>query len=54
MYKNIIKIALKGIALAMGVAVIVLSTLKTLDVKNGVSMLGMGLTALALANFQEQ
>ena len=32
---------------------IVLSTLKTLDVTAGVSMLGMGLTALALANFQE-
>jgi hypothetical protein len=53
MYKNITKIALKGIALAMGVAVIVLGTLKTLDVNTGVSMLGMGLTALALANFQE-
>jgi hypothetical protein len=53
MYKNITKIALKGIALAMGVAVIVLGTLKTLDVNTGISMLGMGLTALALANFQE-
>lgn len=53
MYKNITKIALKGIALAMGVAVIVMSTLKTLDVNAGVSMLGFGLTALALANFQE-
>jgi tRNA A37 threonylcarbamoyladenosine modification protein TsaB len=30
MYKNITKIALKGIAMAMGVAVIVMSTLKTL------------------------
>ena len=53
MYKNITKISLKGIALAMGIAVIVLSTLKTLDVTAGISMLGMGLTALALANFQE-
>lgn len=53
MYKNITKIALKGIALAMGVAVIVMSTLKTLDVNAGVSMLGIGLTALALANLQE-
>jgi len=52
MYKSITKIALKGIALAMGVAVIVLGTLKTLDVSAGVSMLGMGLTALALLNFQ--
>lgn len=53
MYKNITKIALKGIAMAMGVAVIVMSTLKTLDINAGVSMLGFGMTALALANFQE-
>lgn len=53
MYKNIVKIALKGIALAMGVAVIVMSTLKTLDVSAGVSMLGMGLAALALASLQD-
>ncbi len=53
MLKNITKIALKGIAMAMGVAVIVLSTLKTLDVTAGVSMLGLGLAALTLANFQE-
>lgn len=53
MYKNITKIALKGLALAMGVAVIVLGTLKSLDINSGISMLGFGLTALALANFQE-
>lgn len=53
MNKNIVKVALKGIAMAMGVAVIVMSTFKTLDVNAGVSMLGMGLTALALANLQE-
>lgn len=54
MYKNITRIALKGIALAMGVAVVVLSTLKTLDITSGVSMLGLGLAALALASFQEK
>jgi hypothetical protein len=53
MYKKISKIALKGIALAMGIAVIVMSTLKTLDVSDGVSMLGMGLAALALSNLQD-
>ena len=53
MAKNITRIALKGIAFAMGVAVIVISTLNTLDVKTGVSMLGMGLAALALANLQD-
>jgi hypothetical protein len=30
-----------------------MSTLKTLDTNTGVSMLGMGLGALALASFQE-
>ena len=53
MYKNITRIALKGIALAMGVAVVVLCTLETLDIPSGVSMLGFGLAALALASFQE-
>jgi hypothetical protein len=53
MYKKITKIALKGIAFAMGVAVIVMSVLKTLDIDAGVSMLGLGLAALALANLQE-
>lgn len=53
MVKNITKIALKGIALAMGIAIIVMGTLQTLDVNSGVSMLGIGLAALALASFQE-
>jgi hypothetical protein len=53
MYKKISKIALKGIALAMGVAVIVMSTLKTLDINAGVHMLGFGLAALALSNLQD-
>jgi hypothetical protein len=54
MNKNIVKIALKGIALAMGVAVIVMSVLKTLDINAGVTMLGMGLAALSLVILQEQ
>lgn len=53
MAKNITKSALKGIALAMGVAVIVMSTLKTLNIQSGVSMLGMGLAALALVSLQD-
>ncbi len=42
MYRNIVKIALKGIGMARGVAVIVMSAFKTLDVNAGISMLGMG------------
>lgn len=53
MNTHIVKIALKGIAMAMGIAVIVMSALNTLEAGAGVSMLGMGLTALALASFQE-
>jgi hypothetical protein len=53
MFKKITNIALKGIAMATGVAVIVMSALKILDVTEGVSLLGIGLAALALANFQE-
>jgi hypothetical protein len=53
MVKNITKTALRGMAMATGVAVIVMSALKTLDVSEGVSLLGIGLAALALANFQE-
>ncbi len=53
MIRNITRIALKGIALAMGVAVIVMSALKTLDITASVSLLGIGLAALALANFQK-
>jgi hypothetical protein len=37
---------------ATGIAVIVMSILKTLDVAAGVSLLGIGLAALALASFQ--
>lgn len=53
MYKHIVRVALQGIALAMGVAVVVMSTLNTLDVSTGVSMLGFGLAAIALAGFQQ-
>lgn len=43
MTRNISKIVLKGIAFAIGMVVIVMSTLETLDNIAGVSMLGMGL-----------
>ena len=40
--------ALKAVALAMGIAVAVLSTLGALDTRSGMFMLGLGLAALAL------
>lgn len=54
MNKNIVSVALKGVALAMGVAVIVLNTLGTLTVNTAVTLLSIGLTALAIAALQKE
>ncbi len=54
MYKKILSTTLKGIAVAMGVAVIVLNTLRTLTIETAVPMLGFGLTALAIAALQNE
>jgi len=53
MNKNIVSIGLKGIAVAMGIAVIVLNILGTLNANNAVNMLGIGLAALAIAAMQK-
>jgi len=50
MNKNVI-LVLKAVALAMGVAVIVLSILHTATLETTVSLLGFGLFAVALASF---
>ena len=52
MRKNIISTALKGIAVAMGVAVIVLNTLGALSTETAVTLLSIGLTALAIESLQ--
>ncbi len=54
MTKNIVSIALKGIALAMGVATMVLNLFGTLDMKSVAGMLGFGLAALAIAALQDR
>jgi len=54
MNKNIVSIALKGLALAMGVAVIVLNILGALTAENAVNLLSIGLTALAMAALQKE
>ena len=51
---EILDIALKGIALAMGIAVVVLSFLNQIEIKNAMSMLGMGLVCLALSQFSNK
>lgn len=52
--KEIFQIVCKGIALAMGIAVVVLSILDALDIKSGMAMLGLGLACTALCSFQEK
>jgi hypothetical protein len=42
----------KAVALAIGVAVIVLSILKTLSPSAGMLMLGLGVAALGIASFK--
>ena len=51
---EILDIALKGIALAMGIAVVVLSFLNQIEIKNAMSMLGIGLVCLALSQFSNK
>lgn len=53
MNRNVLDTVLKAVALAMGVVVIVLNTLGSLKVENGVAFLGIGLTCLAIAALQK-
>jgi hypothetical protein len=53
MNKKIFSIALKGVAVAMCVAVIVLRTIGTLTSETAVTLLSIGLTALAIAALQD-
>ena len=53
MFKNLLDTIYKGIALAMGVAVIVLNTLGSLSAGSAFTLLGIGLAALALAALQK-
>ncbi len=53
MTKNIVSIALKGIALALAIAVIVLHILGTSDAANLAGLLAIGLAALAFEGLRE-
>lgn len=53
MIKRITSLALKGIALAMAVAVVVLHTLGSLPSQSAIAMLAFGLAALALESIQK-
>ena len=51
---ELIILALKGIALAMGVAVVVLSFLNKIDTTSAIDMLGLGLACLAVTQFSHK
>ena len=51
---ELITLVLKGIALAMGVAVVVLSFLNEIDTTSAIGMLGLGLACLAVTQFFTQ
>lgn len=47
-YKDIVALILKVIPLAMGIAVVVLSILKEIDMYTGFTMLGIGMACLSI------
>jgi hypothetical protein len=53
MNKNLLDTIFKAVALGMGVAVIVLNTLGSLSVDTAITLLSIGLTALAIAGLQK-
>lgn len=47
-FDEIVDLAFKGVALAMGIAVVVLSIMKQIEIESAITMLGIGLTSLAI------
>ena len=54
MNKNLVNTILKAVALAMGVAVVVLNILGAATALTSITLLGFGLTLLALLQFMEK
>lgn len=52
-YQDIINLALKGVALGMATAVVVLGILNAVTLETSVTMLGIGLFTLALYALQD-
>lgn len=53
-FKRNIHITLRCVALALGIAVVVLSKLNNLDPNSSVAMLGIGLTCLAISILEDK
>ena len=49
--RDVVLLVCKAVALAMGIGVTVLSILNKLEIKSAITMLGLGLTALAMTSF---
>ena len=54
MNKNLLKTIFNGVAMAMGVAVIVLNIVNPLSVTGATSLLGIGVAALGIAGLQKE
>jgi hypothetical protein len=52
--QNIIKIVLKAVAVGMSVTSIVLGVVGVVDVETQITLLGIGLAALAIASLSEE
>jgi len=50
----LVKKVLKGVAVAMGVAILVLNILRVLTPDTQTALVGIGLTTLAIAGLQEE
>ena len=51
---EIVDVAFKGVALAMGIAVVVLSIMKQIEMDSAITMLGIGLTSLAISSLSKK
>ena len=51
---EILNLALKGVALAMGIAVVVLSVIDKIEANEAIRMLGIGLACMAITQFSNK
>ena len=54
MNKNLLKTIFNGVAMAMGVAVVVLNIVSPLSMTGATSLLGIGVAALGIAGLQKE
>lgn len=50
----IVNLVLKGVALAMGIAIAVLSIMNKIDINSAIGMLGIGLACLSVTQFSKK